>query len=335
MQNVVDAYTLGFVILTAFTVMAYIIHILRRKQVLNIIPVLAAIATVFLLYRLVGVAGSSSYYNLLALDMCIAIIASIIAVFYISKPWIFICLMILMIAGFIIYASGYPGDTTFAGMFAIGTILGILYREFVMIPKKSERSMANKASKKRTEVNRDVVQIILGIVLVAILYVFQYSEAASIIFGLIIIGYTANNLLANLRLGYIYRRAMDLERKDVTYGLGATTLAASTALVMGFTHSAHLMLFGVAVLFFADSLATIIGISMRRAEPLPYNRYKTYVGTLVFFVVSAIAGYLTIGLLYGLLFAVILAFVESLNISLDDNIRSGIVIVILNALIAI
>ncbi len=67
---------------------------------------------------------------------------------------------------------------------------------------------------------------------------------------------------------------------------------------------------------------------------LPYNRYKTIVGTLAFFIVAAIAGYFLIGL-YGVLFALILAFIESLNLSLDDNIRSGIAIVILNALLVI
>jgi dolichol kinase len=331
MQNVIDATTVAFIILTAFAVMAYLIHILKRKQLLNILPVLATMAVVFLLYRIIGLPGSAGYYNLLALDLCIAIIASIIAVFYISKPWVFIGLMVLMVAGFLIYAGSYPGDTTFAGMFAIGTILGILYREFVMMPKKSQKS---KTTKKSTEINRDLVQIFLGVVLIAILYFFQYAPAVSIIFALIIIAYTTNNLLANLKLSYIYRKAMDLERKDVTYGLGATTLAASTALVMGFTHSTNLMLFGVVVLFFADSLATIVGVSMKRAAELPYNQYKTYIGTFVFFVVAAIAGFIFIGL-YGVLFAVILAFIESLNLSLDDNIRSGIVIVILNALIGI
>lgn len=46
------------------------------------------------------------------------------------------------------------------------------------------------------------------------------------------------------------------------------------------------------------------------------------------------AGYLIIGL-YGVLFAVILAFIEGLNLSIDDNVRSGIVLVVLKALTGI
>lgn len=331
MQNIIDIYTLSFVILSVFAAAAYIFHIIRRKQLLNIIPLVATIATIILLYRLIGVAGSASYYNLLALDIGIAIISTIIAVFYISKPYIFVGLMILLLAGFVIYASNYPGDTTFAGMFAIGTILGLLYREFVMNPK---REKPDARRNKKREINRDLIQIGLGIVLVVVLVLFPYFESVSIIFGLIVLAYTTNNLLANLRLSPVYRRAVDLERANVTYGLGATYLATSTALVMGFTHSANLMLFGIVILFFADSVATIIGVSKRGAMSLPYNRYKTIVGTLAFFIVAAIAGYFLIGL-YGVLFALILAFIESLNLSLDDNIRSGIAIVILNALLVI
>ncbi len=329
MQNVINAYTLAFVILSVFALAAYMIHIFRKKQVLNIIPLLASIATVYLLYGLISVHGAANYYDLLALDICIAIVSTILAILYISKPYVFISLMILLIAGFVIYASSYNANTAFAGMFAIGTIYGLMYREFALNPKKSEVKKM-----KKTEINRDIVQIVLGIVLIGIVVIFPYIAAVSIIFALMLLAYTSNNLLANLRMGRFYTRAMDLERKGVTYGQGATYLAASAAIVMGFVHTTNLLLFGIVVLFFADSMATIVGVSARRAENLPYNRYKTIVGTLAFFAIAAVGGYLTIGL-YGVLFALILAFIEGLNSSIDDNIRSGIVIVILKALTGI
>ncbi|MDE1871180.1 MAG: hypothetical protein KGI06_02985 [Candidatus Micrarchaeota archaeon] len=330
MQNVINAYTLSFVILSVFALAAYLAHMLRRKQMLNVIPLFASIVTAYLVYGLIGAHGSAGYYNLLALDICIALVSTILAILYITKPYIFIGLMLLLIAGFIIYASGYPSNTGFAGMFAIGTIYGLLYREFVLGPKRSDK--AKKQKKK--EINRDMVQILLGIVLVGVMLVFHYSSSVSIIFGLMLLGYAFNNLLANIRIGSFYRRAMDLERKDSTYGQGATYLAASTALVIGFTSGANMLLFGIIVLFFADSIATIVGISARGASSLPYNRYKTIVGTLAFFAVAAVGGYLILGL-YGLLFAAILAFVESIDLSIDDNIRSGIVIALLKALTGI
>ncbi len=327
MQNVINAYTLSFVIVSVFVLAAYLIHIFKKKQALNIIPLFASIATVYLIYGLISIPGSANYYNMLALDICIAILSTVLAILYISKPYIFVGLVILLIAGFVIYTNGYPGSTAFAGMFAIGTIYGMLYREFALSPKRSSES--RKA--KKTEISRDMVQILLGIVLVGIMLVLPYISAVYIIFALMLLAYTSNNLVANLRMGRFYTRTMDLERKGATYGQGATYLAAGTALIMGFATGSNFLLFGIVVLFFADSLATIVGVSARRAEKLPYNRYKTIIGTFMFFVVAAVGGYLIIGLV-GILFALILAFIESLNLSIDDNVRTGVVVVVLRAL---
>jgi len=331
MQNIVSAYTLAYSILTAFTFMAFLVYIFRKKELLNLLPIIATLVTVFLLYRILGLSGTAGYYDMLALDLCIALLSTILAIFYISKPYIFIGMIILLVAGFMIFEINYYGNTTFAGMFAIGTIFGLLYREFALAPKRSEKAKKMK----KVEINRDLIQIFLGAILVAIIVIFPYLASVSVIFGLILLAYTSNNLLANLRIGPIYRRAMDLERKDVTYGQGATYLAASTAMVMGFTHGSMVLLFGVAVLFFADSLATIVGVSSRGAATLPYNRNKTFIGTAAFFLIAAVAGYFTIGLWYGLLFALVLAFVESLGSSIDDNIRSGVVVIILTLLLGL
>lgn len=330
MQNIISAYTLSLVILSVFTLAAYLLHIFKRKQPLNIIPIMASIITIYLLYGLIGVMGSANYYNLLALDMCIGIIATIMAILYLTKPYVFVALTILLVAGFMIYASTYAGDAVFAGMFAIGTIYGMMYREFALNPKPSKESK----NEKKTEVNRDIVQIILGIIILGIAYLFPYIAAVDIIFGLILLGYLANNLVANLRLGKFYTRAMDLERKGAVYGQGAIYLAAGTALVMGFVGGTSALLFSIIVLFFADSMATIVGVSMRGAEKLPYNRFKTVIGTFTFFVIAAVGGYFTVGLI-GILFAFVLAFIESIDIAIDDNVRSGVILVVLKVLTGI
>ena len=291
---------------------------------------LASIVTIFLLYHLFGAAGTQNYYNALSLDLCIGILSTITAVLYISKPYIFISLIILLVIGALIYINLGTGNSIYSGMFAIGTTYGLLYREFVLNPRKQERTNADRR-RRRTEINRDYVHIILGIVMFAVALLLPYQVAIVVIFGLILLGYAANNLLANLRLNPIYRRAMDLERKNATYGLGATHLAASMALLLGFITHSNFLLFGIVAVFFADPMATIVGLSTRNATSLPYNRNKTLIGSFAYFVVAALAGYYFLGW-YGILFAAILAFVESINLSLDDNIRSGIVIVLLSAL---
>ncbi len=331
MQNVFNFYTLSLVIMTVFAIAMYLMHTFRRKQLMGLLPLIAAIITAFLLYNVIGTQGAG-YYNLLLIDICIAAISSVIAVLYVSKSYVFIPLMLLLIAGFILYVADYPGNFAFAGMFAVGTIYGILYREFVIGSRRERRRRS--ITEKRTELNRDYIQILLGIVLVAVLLAFSTIDARSIIFALIIIGYTAINLVANLRLSPSHRKTLDLERRDVEYGRGAAYLAASTALVVGFTSSYGMLFFGLVALFFADSLATIFGLSAHGAAPLPYNRNKTFTGTLTFLIVAAIAGYMLIGP-YGLLYALILAFVEGLSLSLDDNVRTGILVVLLGSLVKV
>lgn len=332
-QLIINAYTLAFVILSIFVTAFYLVYIFRRKEALNLIPLFLSIATVILIYRLIGFPGSTNYYNVLALDLSLAIISTILAIFYISRPYIFITLIVLFIIGVVIYSNTYPGNTAFAGMFAIGTIYGLLYREFALSPRR-DRERQKDRKKRKTEINRDYVHIVLGLVMLAILYfVVTATYAISIIFFLMLLGYTANNLLANLKAGPIYRKTlMDLERKNVTFGLGAMYLAASTALIIGFIANWHLLILAFVALFFADPLATIAGLSGRRHTELPYNKHKTIIGTAVFLIVTAVAGAYLLGL-YGVLFAAILAFVEGLNLSLDDNLRTGIVAVILGALL--
>ena len=51
-----------------------------------------------------------------------------------------------------------------------------------------------------------MIQIFLGIVLVAVIYFFPQLGAVDIIFALIILAYACNNLLANLRLRPIVQK---------------------------------------------------------------------------------------------------------------------------------
>lgn len=331
MQNVISTYTLLFAILTAFVAAFYFLYTIRKREVLNIMPLIATIITIAIVYRLVGIPGAN-YYNILALDICIGLLATILAMFYISKPYIFIGLLAALLLGIVIYTSAYGSDTAFAGMFAIGTIYGLLYREFAL--NKKVRDNFDTKKRKRTEISRDIIQISFGIVLIGALYYFGYINGVMIIFALAMLGYFVNNILANFRISPIYTRAKDLERKNVSYGLGASYLAASTALMLGFAHGAPLLLFGIVAVFFGDSAATIIGISARGAAPLPYNRHKTIVGTLAFFLVTAVLGYFVIGI-YAVLLAAILAFIEGLYIAVDDNIRSGIAVVILGTILGL
>jgi dolichol kinase len=330
MVNVISSYTLSFAVLTAFAVAAYFMHSWRKKEFKNILPLIGTLIAISAIYFLITAAGSPNYYNALALDLCIALVSTMLAVFYISKPYVFLSLMAILLVGIFVYASGYPGNNLFIGMFAIGTISGLLYREFALNTKK----WVSGKKRRETEVRRDIIQMIMGAVVVAVILLLGHFGAVGIVFALALLGYIANNILANLIISPTYKKAADLERKNVSYGLGAVYLAAGTALMLGFTSATPLLLFGIVALFFGDAVATIVGINTKMADTLPYNRNKTRNGTYAFFIVVAIIGFFLIGW-YAILLAALLAFIESIDVALDDNVRIGIVIVVIAAVLKI
>ena len=148
MQNVISTYTFLFAIITAFIAAFYLIYTVRKHEAKNILPLIATVITICIIYRLVGIPGAN-YYNMLALDLCIGILATILAIFYIAKPYIFIGLLAALLLGIAIYISAYAGDMVFAGMFAIGTICGLLYREFALNRRKPENFDTKRRKKER------------------------------------------------------------------------------------------------------------------------------------------------------------------------------------------
>ena len=87
------------------------------------------------------------------------------------------------------------------------------------------------------------------------------------------------------------------------------------------------MLFGIATLFFADSIATIVGMNLGKKH-MPHNNNKTLEGTIAFFLVLSAIGLLLIGT-YAVPLAAVLAMIESAEMQLDDNLRSGIALAVL------
>lgn len=326
MQITLDLYSLLFIIVTTALAAVYCVDSWRRNTRGYIIPLVLSVVSVYVVLLLLH-PGASQFYTQLSLGAGIAIISTVLAAFYITRPIAFLPVMALLIAASVLYIVTYPGSMLFAGMFGIGTMYGLTYRSI------RNRSSPMKFTKKRksTEVNRDLIHILLGIVLVAALFSTGFSQATKIIFGLILLGYIVNNILSTNRLVGVYRRILPLERNNVVYGSGAMHLAAGTALLIGFIPNFNFVMFGIIALFFADPIATIVGLNISRAR-IPFNREKTVAGSLAFFAVAAVLGYPFVGV-YSISFGIILAIIESLNILVDDNIRVGVVTVLLYSLL--
>ncbi len=177
-------------------------------------------------------------------------------------------------------------------------------------------NLSNSANRegKRTEVKRDIVQIILGIIVMAIIYFLPEWLSYPIIFALIFVAGVANSYMSSSSCA-IAKFLKSLERSNVTFGAGAIYIAVSTMLLMGFVYSKPFLLFGIAALFISDSFATIIGINGRHK----IRRKKTVEGSLGYFLSLAAIGYTLIGL-WALPLALFLAAVEIESTHIDDNI---------------
>lgn len=272
----------------------------------------AAVVAVYLGYSAIGAAFPVGF----------ALVSFALSVSYMRHTEAFGVLLLLLIAGFAAYALQVPA-TSAIGFFGIGAVCGLMYRDTA-----SRRSSHNSIrDNKRRETGRDIVQISLGIVVAAVLLLLPMPYSAYLVFALMLFGYFMNSFFLNGSRGVYGKALAALERSDTTYGIGAMYLAAGTSLVVGFSGSSGLMLFGIVALFFADSAATIIGMRLGRHR-IPYNRDKTFEGALSFFLILALLGIPLLGP-YALPLAAALAFLESVRVHVDDNMRTGIAIALI------
>ncbi len=208
------------------------------------------------------------------------------------------------------------------GIGGIGFAIGLIYRSG-MYPKEDRSTRSTK-----TEVNRDFLQIIIGMIAIAIIaYVGVY---AYLIFMVGAILYAINGM-SNAGKGRLYSLLHKLERNDVEFGRGAAYLAAGAMIIVGFS-SHSFAFFGISALVLGDAIATISGIMLYKSRRLPHNKRKTYAGTFAFFIISAIAGLLTIGFL-SVPIAAILAIVESIELPIDDNILIPVIFLALELIV--
>ncbi|MGC8648221.1 MAG: hypothetical protein ACP5SJ_01845 [Candidatus Micrarchaeia archaeon] len=227
---------------------------------------------------------------------------------------------------------GFAPIYLFAIGFSLGTSSGLEY--FQSLVKNQ-----NMRSTSRVEISRDFFQIFLGAVVIAVVLFFNEIGAAAIAL-LGIVAYMALRLLSSCSSKSSHyskakrksairssgsRRILEMllsfEREGTVFGLGALYLLSGYMLLFGAVHEIAFLLFGIAVLTLSDSAATIVGRSAKRRHPLPYNHSKSAEGSSTFFIVSFALGIILLGnVLFALLASVLLAFLESAPLRLDDNI---------------
>jgi len=249
-------------------------------------------------------------YEIAYLGMFYVVLSVIMSVSYGRRfNWFLIAFVLLIMLFY--FAVLNSGVLFFVQMLGIGSTVGFLY---VALSSKRKALRTNI----KTELSRDVVQIALGVVLLLLLLFFGRVPFSIIVVLLIMLAYFIIAFVYNYKNIVLLKFLRGLERPNAVYGQGALLLASGTLLIVGFIGTAAFLAFGLAVLFFSDSLATIVGVCFGKAR-LPYNRGKSIAGTVAFFISAAVVGYFAIGPL-AIPFAAVLGLIETAELGLDDNI---------------
>jgi len=186
---------------------------------------------------------------------------------------------------------------------------------------------------KNIEIKRDIAQIILGSVFLLLFSLLGLFAASFIFMAFLLLGAGLGGAAMVYRHSTISKFFYSLERKDAVLGSGAFWLSAGTLLALSFISSLPYVLTIFAALFFGDSIATIAGMSLPLRR-LPYNRKKSVAGTLSYFALVAFVSYFFIGFM-ALAFAAVAAFVESLDLPIDDNFGTSLALTLLAFILAL
>ncbi len=203
-------------------------------------------------------------------------------------------------------------------LFALGTDLVPFIEAFAvgslvaLVLKYGYYQKANREDKK-LEKRRDFFQIIIGMVSILV-FVLAKPYAYILVFLFVMIGYTIAGFGTNHRAAGFLK---SMERTGSVFGAGAIYMAVGTLLILGSITDYNYLLLALVALLICDAVATIVGVHGRHR--LPYNKKKTLEGSLAYFAVLSIVGFM-LASYYGIIFAAVLALLEGALDTVDDNI---------------
>ena len=175
------------------------------------------------------------------------------------------------------------------------------------------------------ERKRDVIQVVMGLVLICafVLFAAVYVKIATI-FAILFASVVGNYSVRNKKHA-ISKRLQALERRDAVLGQGALWLAIGALVAISFLNTNQIIAV-VAAVFIGDAVATLVGTSY--GHPLPYNKRKSVEGTLSYFLAAALISFPFIGYA-GIAAALVGALVESSPMHVDDNLDAALALTLL------
>ncbi len=279
---------------------------------------------------LLSFAASLLYFTTLGLQPIYIVLFSLGAMFasfigsYTSKGYYTYSSIVLVAAIMLFLIENKQVPAYLLRAFGIGIIPTLVYFGTV-----AQKAAANRIKHRTVEIERDITQIIIGIITISIvafvgLYI-QYLFWLSLLIFVIIIStarYPSNRITKTL---------MKIEKPYARYGNGGLLLVGGSLLIVGFIHRSDYLFFFLSLILFADPLATLVGLTVKGPR-LPYSRSKRLSGTLAFFLFGSITGYLLIGV-YAIPLSFVVAIAESSSGALDDNVLIAVLSVVLYYLV--
>ena len=306
-------------LLSALAFVMYFKDILRKHDKRGLVPLVLSVVVGAAVIWLLNETGNETTI-FFALNF--AVLFAMMPFYYAMRTRKLLAILVLIGVEFF-YATYAYGSLLFPfiQMLAIGTAFGVYHKSATIFGETEKRES------RKVETRRDIIHIALGAIIFALFLMLPFYYAVYAVTVLIILGYLYNSVSGRHKNGKLYAVLSRFERSGALYGLGALYLGIGVALILGFVHTLHFALIGLAAVLFADPIATIVGINIAGPK-LPYNKKKSVYGTLAFFLTATILGFPFVGY-YSVFFGVGLAVVESLSIPIDDNILIAVVMIVL------
>lgn len=243
-------------------------------------------------------------------------------------------LVVIAICSIIQFYSTYSAISMQVFLLAAGTGMAVSMIFNDELKKMASVNDSTRGKNPVVEKRRDIVQIASGVLFILIFPEISNSLSYS---GMVLLGvisiFILDILSFNVQNG-LSKMVSSLERPDVPVGIGSIWYISGLMILMGLTTSTDIIIIGVFAMAIGDSLATIVGMSIRTIR-LPYSRKKSLGGLMAMMIPTLAFAYLISGMTYFPL-AIGASLVESASgYPLDDNFSIPVGIIVISYILSI
>jgi len=179
------------------------------------------------------------------------------------------------------------------------------------------------------EFRRQVLHVLFGASAIGVGLFFGALALKACLFACVLAGAALITLqMLGVRVPLSHRMFELFERKTAEMpGKGALLFVVGTFFLACFSPSLEFTLAVIGILGFGDEFATIVGVN--GMHPLPFNKKKSWEGTLAFFAAGFASSAFFVGVPQALTYTILLGLVEAADSPADDNLLIPLTAIIL------